>query len=381
MTDDNFSIMCFTWNASGLKLCETTSQEQADKNREGLLAFMTRKKECTAPDFFDDISLIIKQRTPSLVVMTTQEEDNTKTYFHSSLLPTIMPKLGYTLLKRTKLPDILTKYGRMDRIQTGQPSTTAVRLSVYAYNNIIQQLLLEEQIISGLLSNIDNKVFCNEYSGAVVSYVWHPKYGKFAFIAIHLTSQDTPTDYAHFRSAARSTNNLCLLNIYNKFITSLEEDFQPDHIFLLGDFNYDIIIPGKTNAEIQTIITSNITPQRIKELQAYDELIRAKREVPLVGFKEGVSSEGPLFLPTWKLARMRGDSCNPDKNAIKLNATCLAPPNERTGGIGWHDRILYKESLTSNYLSHCTMYNRIDIKNMHLSMNAGVSAFFEMRTL
>lgn len=383
--DTSFTIMCFTWNSSGLKLCETTSVEQADKNRQGFLAFISGKKQCVVPDFFNDISALISKNLPSLVIMTTQDEDDERTYFHSDLLQSTMPKLEYTLLRKDKLSGVGDDYNIYDRVPTGEPTKTALRMSIYAHNSVAKHLLFEEKIMLRSFNN-DFSMKCQQgdnVSGAIVSYVWHEKYGKFAFIAVHLPSnvnstlQSNPNiDYTSFRATTKSKNSLCLLNIYNKFVSSLDQKERPDHVFLLGDLNYDIVIPKKTNMEIQTLVASNLTIAKIKELQRFDELSVAIKEVPLIGFKEGVSSEGPLFIPTWKFVRYRPDSCNNDSS---ISRTCFPSVDEQVGGIGWHDRILYRELMTSNYIAHCSSYNRMDIKNMHLSTNAGVIGFFEMK--
>jgi hypothetical protein len=388
-----FTIMCFSWNAGGLKLCETMSQSKADDSRTGFKAFISMKRPCLAPDFFEEIRNTIDLRRPSLVVMTTQDEDSKDTYFHSDLLPTLMPEIGYSLLKRDKL----NKVGEVasglipQRVKTGIPSGSALRISIYANYTVIQGLRVEEKILTKFFSNNGQvETTCDQgdrISGAIASYVWHEDYGKFAFIATHLPSGASTLkigndlDYASYRAASKSSNTLCLLKIYNQFVSSLPIESRPDHIFLLGDLNYDIVIPGKNHAEILSALSANITVAKLKDLQQYDELKKSLDEVPLVGFKEGVSSEGPLFVPTWRLARGRPDSCNLGKEITRMDVSCFGGSNDPLGGIGWHDRILYKELMTSNYMAHCTDYNRIDVRNMHASTHAGVTAFFEMRSI
>jgi len=383
--------MCFTWNAAGLRLCETMSQDKADLDREGFKAFITRKQECVAPDFFEDIRSMINIRKPSIVVMTTQDEDVKYTYFHSELLPSSMPEIGYALLKRDKLKNVGEAASGVvpQKLATGKPSGSALRMSIYANYNIIRELRSEERYINKLFSKKSHAT-CDQgdrKSGAIVSYVWHEKYGKFAFIAVDLPSGITSLkvgkdlDYNSYRAASKSSNNLCLLKIYNQFVSSLSSESRPDHIFLLGDMNYDIVVPGKKNIELTLELSANITAAKLKDLQRYDELRRSMEDVPLRGFKEGVSSEGPLFMPTWRLARGRPDSCSPRRDATKIDNICFGQPNDALGGVGWHDRILYKEMMTSNYMSHCIDYNRLDVRNMHESTHAGVTAFFEMRSV
>ena len=391
--DTPLSIMCFSWNASGLKLCETMSQAKADDARKGFKAFITRKGPCLAPDFFEEIRANINKRKPSIVVMTTQDEDSNGTYFHSDLLPTSMPEIGYSFLKRDKLNGIgETSSGVPQlRVPTGTPRGSALRISIYVRSELIDEFRTEEKIMDKFFDNNgQSEATCNQgsrVSGAIASYVWHATYGKFAFIATHLPAGldslkvGTKLDYPSYRVASRSSNSLCLLSIYNHLVTSLPGESRPDHIFILGDLNYDIVVPGKKNIEVVTSLTSNITAAKLKEIQRYDELKKAMEDVPLAGFKEGVSAEGPLFMPTWRLTRGRPDSCVPAPNTTKIDASCFSQPNDALGGVGWHDRILYKEMMTSNYMAHCIDYNRVDVKNMHASVHAGVTAFFEMRSV
>lgn len=390
--DTPFTIMCFSWNASGLKLCETTSQDRADASRRGFKGFITMKQQCLAPDFFEEIRAIIRVRRPSLLVMTTEDESSNGTYFHSSLLTTSMPEIGYSLLKRNKLNDIgeLSSIQQM-RVFTGPPSGSSLRVSIYALNELMPGLRMEEKLMSKFFSNDgQERSTCRQgdrISGAIASYVWHETFGKFVFISTHLPAGADSLnvgkniDYASYRSAAKSANNLCLLSLINKFVVSLSAESKPDHIFLLGDLNYDIVIPNRTNAEIVLELANNVTALKMKDIQKYDELKKALEDVPLTGFKEGVSAEGPLFMPTWRLARGRSDECVPSQNTTRINASCFGRPDELLGGIGWHDRIIHKEMMTSNYMAHCIVYNRVDIKNMHASEHSGVIAFFEMRSV
>lgn len=385
-----FSIMCFSWNASGLKLCETMSQAKADAARKGFKAFITMKQPCIAPDFFEEIRSTIRLKSPSLVVITTEDEDSSDTYFHAKLLPTSMPEIGYSLLKRDKFEGIgeVASGGPQVRVSTGRPSGSALRISIYARNDIMKGLRLEEKALNRFFGNDGQiELSCRQGKGAIAAYVWHETYGKFVFIATHLPSGAESLrvgrglDYESYRAAIKSANTLCLISLLNTFVDSLRIKIKPDHVFLLGDLNYDIVIPNKKNIEVISELASNISAAKLKDYQKYDELKKAMEEVPLIGFKEGVSAEGPLFMPTWRLARGRPDSCVPSKDTTKIETSCFGEPNEALGGLGWHDRILYKEMMTSHYMAHCTDYNRIDILNMHESTHAGVIAFFEMRSI
>lgn len=384
-----FSIMCFSWNASGLRLCETMSQDVARGARRGFRAALAMKKDCVASDFFEDIRGIIRQTQPGLVIMTTEDEDKNRTYFHSNLLPSQMPEIGYTFLKRDKLDNVgeISPAERRDNIASGKPSGSALRMSIYVRNNIAQGFISKEKVIKQFFRN-DGQVtaLCkqgNRIAGAIAAYVWHEIYGKFCFIAANLPSGgdalklDKNLDYETYRAATKSANNLCLISLLNKFTNEVPDNLRPDHLFLMGDLNYDIVVPNKDPSNVIAEIANNLSATKLRELQHYDELSIALKEIPLRGFKEGVSGEGPLFMPTWNLTRKRPIACVPSDSTNKVDKSCF---NDKYG-IGWHDRILYKEEMTSNYMAHCTLYNRIDIGNMRESTHAGVIGLYEMRVV
>lgn len=362
MANNRFSILCFSWNASGLRLCETMSQKLADENRRGFKAFITSKKACVPPDFFEDIRRFITDMNPDLILITTQQEQIKDTYFHSDFLPHTLAEINYTLIERDKLENINEPVPNFQG---------ALRVSLFARNDIIKDL-------TSKIIRYETKLVCKQdeiRSGAVATCVNHRIYGTFIFIGVHLVSFNrVKIDYKSYRTVVQSTNNICLTKIMNHFINE-----KIDYIFMLGDFNYDIVVPNKNTTEIIEDMKSDL-PSKLKEYyEKYDELRKATMsdDNPLYGFKEGVSSNGPLFLPTWELSRNRSSEC---EDETKINPTCFTI-HSSYGGIGWHNRILYKETLEKPYVIHCKAYNRIDVKNMHLSTNAGILGFFELEPL
>lgn len=392
---ETFKIMTFAWNASGLRLCETMSQEKADSTRNRIFNL---RKDCIAPNFFEVIRDIITDKQPNLVVMSSEDEDVDNTYFHSELLLKAMPEIGYSLLKKNKLSDVgeVASGVRLGNIPSGEPSGSALRISIYARNDTLQFLRIEERRLNKFFGNKGQKKLkysqgqgiSRRKSGAIASYVWHEIYGKFVFIATDIPSGvdilniGKRFDYEKYRAASKSANTLFLITLLDKMIDSVKEEYKPDHIFLMGDLNYDIVVPRKPINELVSDIIKDVSARNFKNLQQYDELKQNLETIPLNGFKEGVSNEGPLFMPTWRLARGRSDKCVPGPNN-EINAGCFAPPNYGLlgGGIGWHDRILYKELMTSHYITHCTDYNRLDVNNMHASTHAGVLGIYEMRPI
>ena len=362
-----FNIMCFSWNAAGLRLCETMSQSKANNARQGAIGVF--KSSCVAPNFFEDIRDAIRQKLPALVVMVTEDEASTGSYFHSNLLPEAMPEIGYTRLRNEKF----------DKPTEGNGS---IRISIYTRVELVDQFKLQGLVARLFGDNSVTTATCQQYgrvSGAIAIYVQHEVYGRLAFIATHLplgsilTDLSATMDYDTKRAAIRATNTLCLIHIMDKLVNALPATEHPDYVFLLGDLNYDITVPGRHTIEIAT----NLTPQGLRNMRQYDELRRALEEPPLLGFKEGMAGEGPLFAPTTRLVRGRGTNCVLERGAIRIDASCF--DNTPVEQIGWHDRILYKNLLTAPYLVHCVEYNRVDVKNMHESTHAGVAGFYELR--
>ena len=382
-----FKIKVFSWNAGGLRLCETMSQKKADEARKGFFAAITLKKKCVAPDFFETIRASIIEDDPELIVMTTQDEDSKDTYFHSDLVPDIMTEIGYSLVKRHQVYKVGEAASGvvLKKVISGVPSGSALRMSIYARNDVFPDIESGEMELQGFMGHEGQQeakcIQSERYSGAIVGYIWHRRYGKFAFIAVDIpagVSALNVTDqleYESFRAVAKAANTICLTGIFNKFITRLPDEAQPDHVFLIGDLNYDIVVANKSSLDVISELAANQNAGKLKEIQKNDELRQAMNEVPaLYGFKEGVSNEGPLFMPTWNMAMGRPESC-----ATKVTSDCYSSDIRIHGGIGWHDRILYKELQKSPFVAHCLSYNRIDIQNMHESTHAGVIADFDIR--
>lgn len=385
---DPLTIVCFSWNADGLRLCETLSQAKADSARTGFRGFITQRQPCVVPDFFEGIRDIIRNKRPGLIVIVTEDEAATDTYFHAEFLPRAMTEMNYTLLKRNKLEGV--SQPNKGRIITGNPKDGALRVSIYAQNSVYYQFRAEEKDLNKFFGD-DGQVTetCkqeNQKSGAIASYVWHETYGKFVFIATHLATganelgTSKNLTYDQYRVTIRAVNAICLVNLLSKFVDNLANNQKPNHVFLLGDLNYDIVIPNKTDAEVVKDISQMSGAGTFKSLQQYDELKNALKEAPLNDFKEGISNEGPTFLPTWRLAKRRDDSCIMEDGA-KISTGCFSGVGDHSGGVGWHDRILYKEATTSNYIAHCISYSRIDIGNIHQSTHAGIIGVYELRPL
>lgn len=386
-----FRIFCFSWNSGGLRLCETTSQQAADNARNGLRRFISFKEPCIAPNFIEDIKTMILQRNPSLIVMTTEEEAYEETYFHARVLPESLSQINYSLLKRDQNYGVgETNSGNKPKdIISGDIGDSALRISVYARNDIIPDLEVTEMRLNDDIGFkgqvVSNMAIFGRLSGAICSYVWHPIYGKFAFIAAHFVGGRKPDNLANsvYRSMVKSFNNLSLISLLYDFELNLVNEYKPNYVILMGDLNYNIIVPNRTIPSVISDLTKDLSLNKLRELQNYDELKTARNQPIWHGFKEGINDQGALFMPTWNLKRGRDNSCSikqqmgkvQEQNKIQISSECF---NDQDQGWGWHDRILYKDNLTSNGRISCLEYDRIDIKNMHQSDHAGVIALFSV---
>lgn len=413
-----FTIMCFSWNAAGLRLCSSLATP-----KKGLFS---RGPSCVTPNFFQEINRLITDKKPSLVVMSTQDEDVSNTYFHAEFLAKEMPPLGYQLLQRDKLDGIgETASGNPFEpkdIPSGKPSGSALRMSIYANNSVFAGLQIQEKKITDFFSSkkIPRTFKCaqnNNVAGAIVAYVTQPIYQKiigpdgkpvpvkdtsgnqvtrrFAFINAHfpagaagaelIRQQATPGAFEHYRQGVIAKNNFCLHELQTKFLQSIPDpNMKPQHIFLMGDLGYDIKIDGG-GADPSKIIewTKGLDAGKIKQLQTWDDLNLVKTSGVLNGFHEGVDNNGPYFAPTWRMKRGRSVACTDGNIGSGSTAgdlsTCFAPGKE-LAGFGWHDRILYRDMDTQAVAkTHCLTYNRMDVLNMHDSTHAGVLATFEMK--
>lgn len=392
---DNFSILIFTWNAGGLRLCETTSQAKANSDRSGFFQSIFTKP-CTAPDFFETVRSIIVTKKPSLVLITTQDEDNSNTYFHSDLLPNVIIPLNYSLLKRNKLESTGENKSVFKDVPNVNSSGTAMRVSIFINNSEIDNMTLDEPLLhkkfgtNGQLYTVQNNN--NRMLGANASYVNHKKYGKFVFITVHLPGSldslnvNIPRDFEFYRATMQASSTLFILSAMSKFVYDIEDSLRPQHVFLIGDMNYDIVIPNKTPYDmVKDLVSSPITLDRLKNLQKYDELLSSRNVLPFRGFKEGVNDMGPLFLPDWRLTRGRNAAnCNIDLNAVPPKNTvgmeCYDTSNGNLSSLGWHNRILYIDVQGSawGFTTYCSMYERLDKDNITASSNAAIWGMFNM---
>lgn len=368
-----FRIMIFDWNADGLKLCETSLQNKADDRRSGLQFF--RRAKCTAPDFFSAITQLIRDNQVSLVLFSTQEAIK-ESYFHSEFLPAIMKPLGYSLLKSDE----------MEGMRGPNTDASAIRLSIYAQNDVVKELRSQEANLVNILKDDDaqREAICTRgarTSGVIGSYVQHREYGIFLFMAAYLPPGDDLTlgryTFDQYRESILNVNRDCLSSILRGFTSNIS----PDRIILFGDLNYVNNIPDKYPDDVARELSADLSLEFLHDLYIkYDELYKARQETFLQGFKEGVNDQGPMFMPTWKLRLDRSHLCSPLDSRLALPHNQCFAAAARGEMPSWRDRIIYKEIPGGKYSLVCEYYNRFDVNNINKSTHAGVIGVFHLST-
>lgn len=398
-----FGILCFSWNASGLRLCETSNQVKANNDRKkGLFP----KKDCVAPDFFETIRNKITSQNPVLVVFNTNDEDKSNTYFHANFLPNVMAEIGYNLLNRSVLKNVGQVASGSSFVNSVlKVNGSACRVSIYCRMDSYSEFATEEKNIKNKIVNY-TKNDAGIKSGATCIYINHPEAGKFAFVAVDFPFDPNEVkvksidEYYIFRERAKAYNTLCMTELLRKFILSLPDKKQPDHIVLLGDFNYDIVVPGKTPLEAIEEFSKNVTLSSIQDLQKYDELTSLLRGNTsyMRNFKEGVNNKGPEFQPTWLLRPgnrsnttdvdkdifggicQAGPNTIPATNSTTINSLCYGSNIIERQGFGWHTRILYGNAMGSILKLICQEYLRMDIGNIYESNSAATLSYLIIST-
>lgn len=368
----NYKFLVFSWNTQSVPLCESPNNATAENNRNngGFFGFNLSmwKPEYVVPDFFPHLKEKICEENPDIVVIGFQEDRHPGSYFHSHYLPSEMPEIGYSLLKRTKLMGIgKTSY---DNMFSGDLMRRGIRVSIYCKKELLAMIENAETELRAAQSNdgqdeyVLNSMLRNK--GATVSYLCLPGYGRFAFICCHLpfNSQNLVEEKFHGQNMIRQTElNSCNEKfnlVYENFV--LQRPSPPTYVIYFGDMNYRVSSDlgatriGQTMDDVET---------DYKELYTeYDELKEQMTRGNIYEFSEGIDNEGPCFAPTYKL----------DKNRKwKTGKYDQRNPS-------WCDRILYKKTGQDGHDIVCTYYDRFDYGlAMSRSDHAAVMAVFEVK--
>jgi len=379
----SLKVLILSWNTDGVRLCDTASQAVADNLRErakGKL-FSSQPAACVSPNFFEAVRSNIASTNPDVIAVSTQADSN-KSLFHDTFLPNTLSQLGYVLVRKESVRDM------RDSVESGtsnqapsslRDDSVSTRLSVYVMATMSSDFKFEEKGLDAYFSSLPSSHSCSTSQVAVGCYLEHKRVGRLLFVATHLTSAMQKTqpkaDILAQRTIFRNNSSTCSIKMLQAFTDDLPENKKPRHVFYLGSFGYNISKPGATDDSIIADIVRDSSSTGMRQLQPFDELIqmKTKGELPYTRFSEGVNGEGPLFPPTWQMRQGRGAECS-DDSSMKQNCYVAG------SGIGWHDRILYRDysNLTAASTT-CTKYGRLDISNQSYSRCGGVHGEFLIR--
>lgn len=346
----SYRIMVFSWNTGSIGLCETMDAETAAYNRTSYSTMIpgitTWKYACDIPDFYPKFSKFITDNAPDLVVIGFQEDRFPGSYFHSHLLPEEMPKIGYDLVKRTKLMGVgVTSY---KGVLKGDLFERGLRLSIYAKSDLAPIIEREEiEMRSAMGNDGQSEYLCSSTvlrgKGAVSSYLMLPGFGRLAFICCHLpfNAQSLITERIYKNKMLRQNeinqSNVCFNNIIENLV--LLKGPVPTHVIYFGDFNYRLSDPRSATEVANEIYNHcNDIPFMQNLYSEHDELKEQMRRKNIYEFQEGIGNRGPLFVPTCKMIKGR----------ISDEVFDEAPTEELPMDI---DEMVYYGSLKSNFES------------------------------
>jgi len=394
----SYRIMIFSWNTESISLCETLNSDTANYNRTswgGLNIFGIGatwwQYKCEIPDFYPKLVEFIEQNSPDIIVIGFQEDRYPGSYFHSHLLPEEMPKIGYDLVKRTKLMGVgVTTYKNTIK---GDPHERGLRVSIYAKSKLVPIIAKEETEMRMAIGNDgQDEYLCSSFvtrgKGATVSYLMLPGFGRLAFICCHLpfNARSLITERLYNNRMLRQNElnqcNVCFNNIIENLV--LFKNPTPTHVIYFGDFNYRLADP-RPASEVANELNDNFqNTALIHDLYLeYDELREQMRRKNIYEFSEGVSNKGPDFVPTCKMVKGRiPNTCySSEKEDLQAyeGTDCWKTGNQDQRVPSWCDRILYQKFGDDPHNLICTYYNRFDVGDtMAKSDHAGVLSIFEL---
>ena len=330
----DFNIMCFAWNADGLRICNTTSADLADRRKKWY------KKDCEPADFMLQIIDLLKKHDISLATFSTEHGATSQTYFHAEVLINLMVENGYTPVYKEKEDQL--------------------RVSIFVRKDQYNQTTaIDERIVF-------NAKYKNEGSADfIVSQVYHKTFGRFMFIAVDMDDGK--------ESKVRNVNTLLfktfMADLLSTVYYNIDLSLRPNYLFLLGDFDTIIESDRPTN------VIHDSADNKIAALASNDELKKMlSSEKVFEGIKEGVNGKGPEFLPNARLAKGRSEDCRHKT----MKTQCFQPFESDKNRVGWHDRVLYLDNGTGNYTLSCFAYDKMDSETISKSSHAGVYGLYSL---
>ena len=283
LKDKNIKVLCFSWNTDKIPLCDQYYPNNRNKHYRQKLWY---QDECYNPLFFENIKTKIVDTIPDLVVISTEGDLESGTFFHSQFLRVQMKTLGYKLLNNSKVNNIgindtlrLSIYSRNRNF-----SLEHINNSLFSYNE--EYTCYQKQTKTGLKSK------------AIVKYV-NTRIGIIAFMAIQM-----PHQYI------QGQVNRCLQEMQNDLLND-----QVSYIFILGDFN---LTPSlDTDGESLKTYYYHKTPS----LEDYEE--------------------GRYIRPNYRLKSINDSQIDDYQsfNDPRFNSQLF---NDRYDKMTWHNRIYYR---------------------------------------
>ena len=379
----SYKILIFSWNTQSVSLCETLNSTLAATNRESYSNYIpkltTWQYDAEIPDFYPQFKNLILINKPDLIVIGFQEDRHPGSYFHSHLLPTEMEKIDFGLVKRTKMLGFGVT--SVKGLKNKDPFRRGLRISVYAKNELIPSILLEElEMRSAIGNDGQDEYVCSNITrgkGAVASYVILPGFKRLVFICCHLPfNAQSLIDERKFRNPILRQNELnysneCFNNIIQELV--LFKNPVPTHVVYFGDFNYRLADYRSAKVVADELISNQFDLRYLYDLyQSHDELLDQMRKHNIYQFFEGTNNLGPNFLPTCKLKHDRTDNPGQGTDWWRVGKDDQRVPS-------WCDRILYSKVGICNEDLRCLYYDRFDHGQvMGKSDHAAVTALFEL---
>ena len=384
----SYKIMVFTWNTESICLSETMDQNVAAYNRssanEYMEGFTTWKYKCEIPDFFYKLKQFINDHNPDLIVIGFQEDRYPGSYFHSHLLPSEMPKLGYGLVKRTKLMGVgVTSYNGLFR---GDLFVRGIRVSIYAKAHLVSIIERSEHEMRGQIGNYgQSEYICypniTRGKGATVSYVILPGFARLAFVCCHLPINaeslinERLTNNRMMRQTEINHTNYCFNNIVENLILAYPA---PTYVIYFGDFNYRLADPRPASEVATDLISFKNKPEYLREMyQKYDELREQMRRLNIYEFFEGVDNQGPNFLPTCKMSKQRNNSSSiiPKShfNSVNISDAELIRENPKTNHLSVSNNFLL--DFGSSSFNNIDSSSSLTLTELDSTLPSGASHF------
>ncbi len=237
-------LLVLSWNADGLRLCDTASQAVADNLREKAKGkfFQSQPATCVSPNFFEAVRSKIVATTPHIIVISTQSESN-RSLFHNTFLPNTLSGLGYVPSKKEKVKDspVPVEISGTSNAPPKSLSDTSVStyLSVYVMAAMAAEFSYEDKVVEKYFSGLPSTQTCSSSQVAVACYLESKQVGRLLFIATHLASTFDKSvveasNEASKRAIFRNTSSTCSIKMLHTFVDNLQITGNLDTSSILG---------------------------------------------------------------------------------------------------------------------------------------------------